>query len=90
MYRMLVANGTSLPKEGLAMVRFHSAYPWHDKGEYSRFMKEGDEVLIAAVKTFNDFDLYTKDEGNEVEVEEVWPYYQGLIEKYLGKGPLRW
>jgi len=90
MYRMLVANKTTLPKEGLAMVRYHSAYPWHDKGEYSRFMKEGDDVLMAAVKTFNDFDLYTKDEGNGVEVEEVWPYYQGLIEKYLGKGPVRW
>ena len=31
MYRMLVANGCALPREGLDMVRYHSAYPWHDK-----------------------------------------------------------
>ncbi|GAB5036129.1 inositol oxygenase [Nannochloropsis oceanica] len=90
MYRMLVANGATLPKEGLAMVRYHSAYPWHDKGEYGQFMKPGDEMLMAAVKKFNVFDLYTKDEGKGVDVDKVWPYYQGLIEKYLGTGPLRW
>ena len=31
MYRMLVANGTNIPQEGLDMIRYHSAYPWHDK-----------------------------------------------------------
>ena len=31
MYRMLVANGCSIPQEGLDMIRYHSAYPWHDK-----------------------------------------------------------
>jgi inositol oxygenase len=90
LYRMLIANGATLPKEGLAMVRYHSAYPWHDKGEYTRFMKAGDDVLMTAVKKFNVFDLYTKDEGKGVDVDKVWPYYQGLIEKYLGAGPLRW
>lgn len=91
MYRMLVANGTTIPKEGLAMVRtllwfwigecmwtelnaptsyprntyikqirYHSAYPWHDKGEYQRFMAPGDEEMLRWVKEFNKFDLYTK------------------------------
>lgn len=32
MYRMLVANNSSIPKEGLDMIRYHSAYPMHDKG----------------------------------------------------------
>lgn len=36
------------------------------------------------------FDLYTKDEGNALDVEALWPYYQGLIDKYLPAGPLRW
>ena len=31
LYRMLVANDCSIPKEGLDMIRYHSAYPWHDK-----------------------------------------------------------
>ena len=91
MYRMLVANGTTLPAEGLAMIRYHSAYPWHDKGEYRQFMAEGDAALLGWVAVFNQFDLYTKDAGNaELDVEALWPYYQGLIEKYLPAGPLRW
>ena len=31
MYRMLVANACLIPKQGLDMIRYHSAYPWHDK-----------------------------------------------------------
>lgn len=53
MYRMLVANGATIPKEGLAMIRYHSAYPWHDKGEYAHFMAPGDEELLRWVKEFN-------------------------------------
>ncbi len=30
MYRMLVANECLIPREGLDMIRYHSAYPWHD------------------------------------------------------------
>ena len=40
MYRMLVANSYNdnsnnnccLPTEALDMIRYHSAYPWHEKG----------------------------------------------------------
>ena len=90
MYRMLVANNTTIPKEGLAMIRYHSAYPWHDKGEYAQFMAPGDEDIMKWVQTFNKYDLYTKDQDNVVDVGELWNYYQGLIEKYLPSGPLRW
>ncbi len=34
-------------------IRYHSAYPWHDKGEYARFMAPGDAELLQAVKEFN-------------------------------------
>jgi inositol oxygenase len=36
-----------------------SAYPWHDKGEYTELMAPGDEELLYWVKSFNSFDLYT-------------------------------
>lgn len=38
MYRMLVANNCTLPREALDMIRYHSAYPWHDKGAYKHLM----------------------------------------------------
>lgn len=80
---MLVANDTLIPKEGLAMIRFHSAYPWHDKGEYRHLMSPGDEELEHWVKQFNTFDLYTKDQDNSLDVDVLWPYYQVLTALHL-------
>jgi len=90
MYRMLVANECSLPREALDMIRYHSAYPWHDKGAYKHLMAEEDEERIEWVKLFNRFDLYTKDEGNDIKLEDTWPYYKNLCEKYGLGGKLRW
>jgi len=90
MYRMLVANNTALPKEALDMIRYHSAYPWHDRGAYKQLMGPGDEDRIKWVTLFNKFDLYTKDEGNELNVKELWPYYKQLCEKYGLGGKLKW
>jgi inositol oxygenase len=84
MYQMLVANETLIPPEGLAMIRYHSCYPWHTGGAYRQFMAPGDHKLMAWVIEFNKFDLYTKDQaGLKQTPEELWPYYQTLIDKYL-------
>ena len=93
MYRMLAANETSIPSEGLDMIRYHSAYPWHDKGAYKHLTLPEDEDRLEWVKLFNRFDLYTKDEENDIReefVEELWPYYRGLLEKYGLGGKLKW
>ena len=94
MYRMLAHNiardgsGCSLPDEALAMVRYHSCYPWHTQGEYARLQAPGDDKRKAAVLEFNSFDLYTKCE-RQIDVDEVWPHYQALIDRYL-PGKLDW
>ena len=62
LYQMLLANKSTIPAEGLAMVRFHSAYPWHTGGAYKEFMTEHDEKMLDWILEFNKFDLYTKDE----------------------------
>jgi len=90
MHRMLVANECTLPAEALDMIRYHSAYPWHDKGAYKHLMAEEDEERIEWVKLFNRFDLYTKDGDNSLDLEEVWPYYKGLCAKYGLDGKLMW
>ena len=90
MYRMLVANNCSLPREALDMIRYHSAYPWHDKGAYKHLMTEDDEERINWVKLFNRFDLYTKDGDNSLHLKDLWPYYKGLLEKYGLSGKLMW
>lgn len=88
MYRMVQANGCPFPAEGLAMLRLHSCYPWHRGGAYRQFMAPGDEALLEAVNDFNQFDLYTKASARP-DVEALWPYYQGLIHKYM-PGKLKW
>jgi inositol oxygenase len=73
---------STIPEEGLAMIRFHSFYPWHRENAYSQFMKAGDDKLLKAVREFNPYDLYTKAD-EPVDVDTVKGYYQGLIRKYF-------
>lgn len=58
---------------------------------YRQFMTEKDYELERWVLDFNQFDLYTKDQaGLQCPVEELWPYYQSLIEKYFPSDVLVW
>jgi len=88
LYRMLVHNKTSLPREGLAMIRYHSCYPLHKEGEYKELLAPGDEDLLHWIREFNQFDLYTKADKRP-DITELWPYYQRLIDKYI-PGKLDW
>jgi inositol oxygenase len=89
MYQVLKANGCTIPEEGLAMIRFHSFYPWHDKRAYTHLEGPGDKDLMKWVKEFNKFDLYSK--GDAIpDVEACKPYYESLLEKYNIGGKLRW
>lgn len=92
MYRMLVANETTIPQAGLDMIRYHSAYPLHDKCAYRHLLKPEDEARIEWVQLFNRFDLYTKDGSNDLRtsIEDLLPYYRNLLEKFNLGGKLKW
>lgn len=82
-----------MPEAGYAMIRYHSCYPWHTGGAYRQLMSQKDEEMLPWVLEFNKFDLYTKDDTPvdvNFSVEAVWPYYQGLIDKYFPKAVLDW
>lgn len=92
LYDMLVANKIPIPAEGMAMIRYHSCYPWHTGGAYRQFMSEKDHEHLRWVQEFNKCDLYTKD-NNLATVEneeELWKYYDVLLEKYGMGGSLKW
>lgn len=57
---LVLKDQSTLPREALAMIRYHSFYPWHKEGAYREFMAEGDEDLLKAVQAFNPYDLYSK------------------------------
>lgn len=94
LYNMLIANKCSIPPEGLAMIRFHSAYPWHTGGAYRQFMLDSDYDIMKWVLEFNKFDLYTKDERGldclASSPSDLWPYYQAIIDKYFQTSELVW
>lgn len=90
LYKMVIANDTTIPEEGLAMIRFHSCYPWHTGGAYRHLMSDKDHELLPWVLEFNKFDLYTKENVTPPNIEELWPYYEGLIAKYFPDPNLKW
>jgi len=78
----VLKDQSSLPEEGLAMIRYHSFYPWHREGAYRHLMCEKDYKYLEAVQAFNPYDLYSKSD-TPCNVEKLKPYYQGLIEKFF-------
>jgi inositol oxygenase len=88
-YQWCKANDVKFSEETLAFLRLHSCYPWHRGGAYRHFMNgESDEKLLQAVLRLNKFDLYSKSD-KKPDVEALWPYYQGLIDKFC-PGSLAW
>lgn len=78
----------TIPDEGLAMVRYHSFYPWHTGGAYKALLNPAtDDKYLALIKDFNQYDLYSK-ENKAFDLAELKSYYQGLIDKYLGPDPV--
>ncbi len=78
----------SLPKEALAMIRYHSFYAWHREGEYAHLINGHDEEMLPWVQLFNPYDLYSKgDERPDVVGLEL--FYEELVNRYFPE-PLLW
>jgi inositol oxygenase len=77
-----------LPAEGLAMVRYHSCYPWHTEGAYQHLLNDHDREMLGWVRTFNPYDLYTKS-AERPNVEKLRPFYSELIDEFF-PAELRW
>lgn len=80
---------SSIPQSGLNMIRFHSFYPWHREGAYRQFHSPTgeDDSALEDVLAFNAYDLYSKSDSPPDPVA-LRPYYEGLIDKYIGKDKL--
>ncbi|MCJ1229327.1 hypothetical protein MMC12_005992 [Toensbergia leucococca] len=102
----IVKDQSKLPDEALAMIRYHSFYPWHSAGAYMEFMNEKDVKMLEAVRAFNPYDLYSKsDDVPKVEDLKVslpgslrispaylfhQPYYMELINEFFPQRIIRW
>lgn len=81
MYHIAKAN-SKLPPEALAMIRYHSFYPWHQENAYSYLMDEHDKEMLQAVRAFNKYDLYSKAD-EQYSVDELRQYYIDLIDEFF-------
>ena len=88
LYQVLVRNRcTTLPAQALAMVRYHSCYPWHARGAYVGTETAGQRRLLPWVRLFNGFDLYSK--AREPEDEDRLWFYDALLDEFF-PDPLVW
>lgn len=71
-----------IPEPGLYMLRYHSFYSQHRENAYAHLMNEKDHEMFKWVSLFNPYDLYSKN-PNQKSWEELKPYYQQLVAKYL-------
>jgi len=71
-----------LPEPALYMIRYHSFYAQHRENAYEHLMDDHDREMFQWVRKFNPYDLYSKNPRPPV-VEELKPYYEDLIAKYL-------
>lgn len=74
---LVVKDQSKLPAEALAMIRYHSFYPWHREGAYMKLMEEKDYKMLQAVRAFNPYDLYSKSD-DVPSVEELKVSFQSL------------
>ncbi len=90
LYHVLQNNaGHKLSIKYQNIIRFHSLYPWHTGKDYMHFMKEGDEIILNDVLSFNQFDLYSKEDVEFVLTDEIKKYYENLLNEYFPT-PLNW
>ncbi|KAF7974021.1 hypothetical protein HWV62_13535 [Athelia sp. TMB] len=78
----VVKDQSTLPDEALAMIRYHSFYPWHREGAYAHLTNAKDQKALEAVRAFNPYDLYSKNDA-PCDAVALRPYYEGLIAKYF-------
>ncbi len=71
-----------LPEPALYMIRYHSFYAQHREQAYDHLLDDHDREMFEWVRKFNPYDLYSKSPTPPVK-EELKPYYEELIAKYL-------
>jgi inositol oxygenase len=92
LYQVLKQNNKNhkISEKYWDIIRYHSFYPWHDKGEYKHFMNgEKDLETLKLVQEFNQFDLYSKEDIDLEITDEIKKYYENLLNDYFFK-ELQW
>lgn len=85
----VVKDQSTLPEQAKFMIRYHSFYALHKEGEYQYLLNSQDKKYLHWLNKFNQYDLYSKS-AKPINVAEVKPYYEKLINKYFPEKKIRW
>jgi inositol oxygenase len=77
-----------IPEPGLYMLRYHSFYAQHREHAYNHLLDDHDKEMFKWVKLFNPYDLYSKS-PQPPDWNQLRPYYEDLVTKYLPSGELK-
>ena len=84
LYQVLRQNQSHrLPEKYWNIIRYHSFYPFHSGGEYSHLVKDSDKEIMKDIVTFNNFDLYSKEDDDFKLTPAIKDYYQELLKEYF-------
>jgi inositol oxygenase len=82
-------KNNAIPEASMVMIRYHSFYPWHTGGSYTKLMNDKDKQYLEWIRDFNRYDLYFKS-NKTYDLDKIQDYYLPIAEKYLGRGPIYW
>lgn len=90
LYQVLKNNKEcTLSDYAMKVIRYHSFYAFHHEGEYLYLANEEDIKLKDTLYNFSRCDLYSKDNNNKLNIDELKTYYKHLINKYC-PGVFEW
>lgn len=81
-------SNNKLPPLALQIIRYHSFYPLHREDAYTQFLTESDHEVVAELRRFSNYDLYSKHD-EFVLTSEIITYYDHLLDQYFST-PLLW
>ena len=71
------------------IIKYHSFYAFHKDNEYHYLANEDDMKLKPMLQLFSQCDLYSKDNNNKLNIDELKHYYIELINEYC-PGNFNW
>lgn len=79
----------TIPDKYLRVIRYHSFYSFHTANDYEYLADDKDLELKPLLNLFSKCDLYSKNDEDKLDIDNLKMYYDGLINKYC-PGQLSW
>lgn len=86
LWDVLNYNKSNIDDNYKSIIRYHSFYAYHQENEYKYLSNNNDEEnILPLLKKFQKFDLYSKNDQDKLDIENLMTYYGEILnEKRIG------